>query len=293
MNSFKTKFSILFSLIIGFCILNSCAQQLDVKENTLLYKIEGDGIQDSYLYGTFHILPKKDFLLKDKVKKAFENCEQLVLELDMDDPTLGEAMAKHMNMKGDDTIKSLMKKKDYEALDEELLEVVGTGIAAFERTKPFMISSMLVNGLIGEESASFEGTFLEMAASKNMEVLGLEEVEEQMNIFDVIPYQDQIEGVLEMLYKEEEMAKLLQEMITYYAEENTQALYEVFEDYFHGEEALKKLMLDSRNKNWIPKIGALAKDQKVFFGVGAGHLAGKNGVVNLLRKAGYTLTPIY
>ena len=51
-------------------------------------------------------------------------------------------------------------------------------------------------------------------------------------------------------------------------------------------------MLDNRNKNWIPKIIEFAKEQRVFFGVGAGHLPGENGVINLLRKEGYTVKAV-
>jgi uncharacterized protein len=51
-------------------------------------------------------------------------------------------------------------------------------------------------------------------------------------------------------------------------------------------------MLDNRNKNWIPKIIEFAKEQRVFFGFGAGHLPGENGVINLLRKEGYTVKAV-
>ena len=52
------------------------------------------------------------------------------------------------------------------------------------------------------------------------------------------------------------------------------------------------VLLVKRNKNWIPKIGEMATAKSTFFAVGAGHLPGKNGVINLLKAAGYTLTPI-
>lgn len=62
------------------------AQEND--ENSLLWKISGNGITTSYLMGTFHMMPNKDFEVKEKVKKAFEASEQIVLELDMDDPSM-------------------------------------------------------------------------------------------------------------------------------------------------------------------------------------------------------------
>lgn len=52
------------------------------------------------------------------------------------------------------------------------------------------------------------------------------------------------------------------------------------------------LLLDNRNKNWIPEITRLAKEKPSFFGVGALHLPGENGVIKLLRKAGFSVTPV-
>ena len=51
-------------------------------------------------------------------------------------------------------------------------------------------------------------------------------------------------------------------------------------------------LLINRNKNWIPEISKYAKEKPTFFGVGAGHLPGENGVINLLRKAGYTVKAV-
>jgi uncharacterized protein YbaP (TraB family) len=52
------------------------------------------------------------------------------------------------------------------------------------------------------------------------------------------------------------------------------------------------VLLTNRNKNWIPKIEAVAKAKPTFFGVGAAHLAGENGVIKLLRKKGYKVEAV-
>jgi len=75
--------SLIGSLILTFLISFISPSITFSQEQTLLYKIEGKGIHNSYLFGTLHLLPKKDFLLTEKVKKAFDQSEQVVLELDM------------------------------------------------------------------------------------------------------------------------------------------------------------------------------------------------------------------
>jgi uncharacterized protein YbaP (TraB family) len=54
----------------------------------------------------------------------------------------------------------------------------------------------------------------------------------------------------------------------------------------------ENLLLVNRNKNWIPVMEKAMTAQSNFFAVGAGHLPGNDGVINLLRKAGYTVSPV-
>ncbi|WP_309846761.1 TraB/GumN family protein [Flavobacterium sp. 2755] len=63
-------------------------------------------------------------------------------------------------------------------------------------------------------------------------------------------------------------------------------------DKKYTSEKTKKIILDERNLNWVKNMPELMKKQSVFFAVGSGHLAGEFGVINLLRKAGYTVKPI-
>ena len=67
MKNLRNTLALIITII---CFGNSFAQQND---KSLLWKIEGNGIKTSYVFGTFHMLPKKDFILKDKVKKALND----------------------------------------------------------------------------------------------------------------------------------------------------------------------------------------------------------------------------
>lgn len=280
---------ILFFLVLGLLTFTSAVSQED---NSLLYKIEGNDIQPSYIYGTIHLLPQKDFNLKEKVRKAFDGSELIVLELDMDDPGMQIEMMQNISMKGDATLDQFFSEEDYKKLDAELKATMGMGIAPFNRMKPFMVSTMLLTKYIDDQPASFELTFVRMAADAKKEILGLETVTEQMAIFDAIPYQDQADDVAEMLNDEESTVDMFEDMIEIYKSEDIDELYEMFESYYEGEDDSMELMIHARNYNWITKIGEMAKEQSVFFGVGAGHLGGKRGVIQLLKNSGYTVTPI-
>lgn len=289
MNYIKKHLRDFILLTFGLLFLNSIHAQED---KSLLYKIEGNGIQPSYIYGTIHLLPQKDFNLKDKVKNAFESSEMIVLELDMDDPGMQIEMMQNVLMKGDASLDQLFSEADYQKLDQELVKTMGMGIAPFNKMKPFMVSTMLLTKYIDDQPASFELTFVQMAMDAKKEIKGLETVTEQMAIFDIIPYQDQADDIAEMINDEESTIDMFGDMIEVYKSEDINEMYEMFEVFYEGEDDSMEYMIHARNHKWIPKIGEMAKDKSVFFGVGAGHLGGKKGVIQLLRNSGYTVTPI-
>ena len=54
----------------------------------------------------------------------------------------------------------------------------------------------------------------------------------------------------------------------------------------------ESMLITTRNSNWIPIMKKMMQEKVTFFAVGAGHLGGEKGVVNLLRKAGYKVTAL-
>ena len=57
-------------------------------------------------------------------------------------------------------------------------------------------------------------------------------------------------------------------------------------------EKSRKCLLEVRNENWMVKMPDMMKDKSTFFAVGAAHLLGEQGMINLLRKKGYVVKPI-
>ena len=87
-------------------------------DNSLLWKIEGKNLKTpSYLMGTIHILPQKDFFLSEVMKQALANTQQVVLELDMDDPAMGMNMLQNASMNDGSTLDKLLSAEDYQKLD--------------------------------------------------------------------------------------------------------------------------------------------------------------------------------
>ena len=273
-----------------FSIITINAQDL---ENSTLWKIEGNGLETaSYLFGTIHITC--DATIEEDVQMALDNTTQVVLEIDMDDPTMQTKMMGGMYMKDGKTISDLVSKEEYVIIDSLITKEIGMPLKMVENIKPFFLISMLYPKMLDCPMQSFEQELIKIAMEQKEDINGLETIEDQLQVFDDIPYEDQVADLLKsakdnLANDKETFANMLE----VYKEENIEALIKMMnEDDSSSVSQHQDKLLVNRNKNWISKIGEYAKDQPTFFGVGAGHLAGETGVINLLRAAGYEVTAV-
>ncbi len=285
----KQKLVLIVFLFLGLIVTSITAQE---KSNSLLWKIEGDSIQTSYIFGTIHLLPQEDYVLKDSVKNAFEKSDVIYLELDLDDPSFMKDMMKYSMLEEGDELKAHMDSTEYVFLNQYMNKNIGVGLKQLNRFKPLSLTSMIMTTFMGKQLASYELTFINMAKEAEKELKGLETIESQMAIFDEIPYDEQIDDIIKMLKSPDETKKLYANMITLYKAENITKLFESMEDYFDNDQEMMKSLLFDRNENWVQQIPEISKKQKVFYAVGAGHLGGDKGVIQLLKSAGYKVTPV-
>ena len=263
------------------------------KDNTLLYKISGkDLAKPSYIFGTVHITC--DATLDASVLKALNETSQMYLELDMDDPQMQVNMMKSMSMKDGVTISSLISAEDYKLLDDYLMSKLKVPATVFNTYKPFMLSAVFMSTFLDCTPQSFENELVRISTEQKEPIFGLETVEEQMAIFDKIPYQLQAEELIASIKNDfQEDKRIFQMLMKSYASKDINQLQKLMEespskiitDYNH-------LLLKNRNKNWIALIEKISKDKPTFFGVGAAHLFGDHGVLSLLRRDGYRVDPV-
>ncbi|KAA6440951.1 TraB/GumN family protein [Dyadobacter flavalbus] len=278
---------------LAFCLHAVFSSAQAPKENALLWEISApDQKKPSYLFGTIHLICPADFSLNDSVKTAVARTQQIALEMDMDDPGMMMAMMKTMNMTGGNELKKLVSESDYAKLDQFYRDSVGVGLAMFEKAKPFILMGPLFNSVLACQPQSYETAFVELAGQQQSEVVGLETVEEQMALFDSVPYKDQAEMVLAMINNLPAARKEFRDLVDLYKSEKINALYTMTTNSNFDLSGSEELLLQDRNRKWIPKIKSKIAEKPTFFAVGAAHLGGESGVIALLRKAGYKVRPV-
>lgn len=288
MKSIQSKSFLALAFSVLF-VLQSISQTLD---NSLLWKISGKGLkQESYLFGTIHIICEEQFWMEPKIEKALESAQVLALEIDMTDPNLMAEMQQLSINPGFKNIKGEFTDEQAAALSGFLTQHYGAGLEQLGILKPFVLSSMvMIKMLPCEQQSSYETFFTEKAKSQGKKVIGLETAAFQIGMFDQIPQKIQIDDLAEMVTEKDALTELNQ-LVETYLSQDLQKMYQIITDNEMFQQ-YGDLLLKQRNENWIPKIEELIKNQSAFIAVGAGHLPSDSGVIQLLRKAGYKVEAV-
>ncbi len=271
-----------------------------VFENTLLWKISGKEItKPSYLFGTIHMLCKEDAILSDSLNYIIEQTDDVYFEVDMDNIFEMLGMMKQMKMRNDTTWADLLSEEDYEKVKAYFMERrLLLPFSTMETYKPFLAASMLIEGSSHcESSVAMEQVIMTEAKKKKKKIKGLETMASQLAIFDQIPYKLQADQLVEFINKEAEGSNTdsgdeLAELMAAWLSQDLQRLEEITLKTDIGLSSFTDILLFNRNQKWVEKLDDLLPGHSMLVAVGAGHLPGKKGVINLLREAGYTVTPV-
>jgi len=279
--------SVIAVILIIFCSSAKAQTKSSKLQNSLLWEVSGNGLEKpSYLYGTIHMICGPDYFLSEKTKKAFDAANKLVLEINFADPTEMGYMQK-MAM-GKQPLSKLLNPEQFSKLNEILKNTTGMTAQQVDSFSLMTVMSLITMKTFGcADIKLYEMEFIEMAKKRNIQIGGLETVKSQFS-------------VLENAYTNDEMIAMLGEsnqnetakLVTAYKSENIDDLFNMVTDKRFTSENTKKIILDQRNLSWIKEMPQMMKTESVFFAVGAGHLGGEFGVINLLRKAGYSVKPV-
>lgn len=295
---FSSVFLLSLMAIVGCAQKNNDKKENQAVVNSLLWKIEGNGLEKpSYLFGTIHMICKDDAVLSENMKKVITDCDEVYFEIDMDNllEMLG-AMSK-MKMTGDTTLRDLLTESEYQKV-KKYFEEKSTILpfSVLETYKPILASSTLTQSEIPCDGATaMEQVIMSAAKESKKKIKGLETMAQQAGFLDSIPYKYQAAELVKYIDSSTTGSgddKLLNAMFDAYRQQDLKKLEELMVDSDAGMSSFTNIMLYNRNENWVSKLKGLMTDKSLLIAVGAGHLPGERGVINLLKKDGYTVTPV-
>lgn len=294
-NTFSLRIAVFF-LVISF---QSTAQEkktrdFPMSESSLLWEIKGPGVKHgSYLFGTMHLIEKEYFLFPKSLEKRVQKADVLVMELP-GMPSQFDAMNLLKLKQG-----SFFDFFTTEQSDSILVwakEALKLSEEAFRKTmspmKPFVAIQLATQMQFMGKTASYELKFEEIATESKVEIKGLETLEEQLSFFDNLTKEQQAEMVMEGIREMQKSIEFSRKVQQVYARQNVDSLYIMLHENGGIVTSEEKIFIDDRNKKWVPQMRESLVSKRTFIAVGAGHLGGPNGLIRLLEKEGFTLSPV-
>lgn len=286
--------------MLSMLTLAGCAQKAEVPGkpfNTLLWRISGNGLEKaSYLFGTIHMLCADDAVLSPNMKKAIRNADEVYLEVDMDNFIEMLGVMSKMKMTGDTTLRDLLSSEDYELVKDyfdsrqSLLP-----FSMLETFKPILAASTLEQAQLPcDKAVALEQVIMQEAMENEIEVSGLETMGYQASMLDSIPYRYQAEQLVAYIRNSAKGGENTEgkEMQEAYNSQDLEKLEALIMKSDAGIASFADILLYNRNRNWVQKLKDLLPGKSLVIAVGAGHLPGEQGVINLLKKEGYTVEPV-
>ncbi|MBS1731218.1 MAG: TraB/GumN family protein [Bacteroidetes bacterium] len=263
---------------------------------SLLWEVSGNGLQKpSYIFGTMHLLCASDAQLSDPLISIIQHVDEIYFEIDLDD--LGELYngATMGLMTGDTSLSDLLSPDDYSRV-REFFEKHGMSMefGFLQKMQPMLIGSLVYQAILPcEQTDGMEMAIMQVAHENKKEIKGLETAAFQVGILEQIPYSRQAADLMKSVDSVKEGAKQIEEMIALYKSQDIDSLlaYSLKNDGGDSPEIQDK-MIYQRNQNWANKFPEVSKDKQILIAVGAGHLGGEKGLLQLLKNQGYTIRPL-
>ncbi len=289
----KKTISLITALLTLIISLGTTAQpKSNPADKSLLWRITGKKLtKPSYLFGTMHLICRGDYVWTEKMKESLAKSEQVCFEMNLNDPnviseaSIGLVQALLAKMQKD------LGGEELKMIESFLKDSMGhTDLSG--KTSPMGLSALSgAAGLSCDDPVSYEDSIMTLALADSKKITGLEEPKEQIDVLMSLPLDSLMNMLMTGTMPDDSKGGENAELTKAYKNQDLPALYELIAGNKEPGFDLSAF-LDKRNIKWIPRMSDKMNLASVFFAVGAGHLYGPNGVINLLRKAGYTVEPI-
>jgi uncharacterized protein YbaP (TraB family) len=269
------------------CALALCLH-VPAFSQSLLWKISGNGLAKcTYVYGTIHIKDKRVFAWKDLIYSKIDECDHFVAEIDLNPENLMHAASLLMLPEGK-TLRDIFTADEYELIRNKVRDCSGYELSLFDRIKP---AALIALCLPGNPKNDLEATVDEMlyryAVSKGKEVTGIETIAEQAAMMDIIP-----NNYVYAYFKEyDKQAGEIEKLISLYQSARLDSLLVLLEEGETGALLIDDLLI-FRNQRMVERLLPVINEHSAFIAIGAGHLPGQQGVLQLLRSNGYFVEPV-
>jgi len=284
--------------LAGVLLLAISAQSAYARGESSVWSMKGER-NTVYLAGSVHALPKDHSEFPEQLERAYKEAEVIVLEVDLDDMNPLDAV-KFITTNGtlpeDTSLKDVVGTSAYERIAAlaTSLEVPEIVIAKLEPWAAALILTQFALNKTGfDANLGIDMQITERARADGKPVEGLETVIDQLSVFDNRTFEEQTRFLLDSADDAPQLNEDLRKLITAWRAGDLRALEKEFLKEREKSPELYDALLQARNRQWLPKIEALLKEDRDYLVVvGALHFVGPDGLLALLKSDGHKAVAI-
>ena len=283
----RFRFVLLFLLVVA-------AGEARAQDKSFLWRVQSDK-SNIYILGSVHFLKKESYPLNKTIEKAFDSTQKLVLEVDLKSEDAGrvQSVTLEKGINRDRTLQQNVSPETY-SLAEKRAQELGIDIRALSPLKPWLVAltmtALQLQKLGFDPNYGVDRYLVERAVKSGKTIVGLETVAFQIGLIDQLPERDQ-ESMLRQSLKEMDLLdRGLDQIVRAWSTGDVTTLEGLLLSGMREYPAVHQTVIVDRNRRWLPRIEKMIElGESTLIAVGAAHLVGKDGVIELLRARGYTV----
>lgn len=268
---------------------------ISVQANSCLWKATSTN-GTVYIQGSVHLLKSSDYPLDPAIEKAYAKSNVLIFETNLKDMTAPKTQQMIMEKAQLPTGRTLKEELDpdvYSQLSEELVKA-GIPIAGVQQFKPWFVSILLMVSRMQvmdlDPNLGLDQYFFRKATDDGKNIVGLETIEFQFSLFDSLSDANQNAYTRYFLKDLEQMETMLPEIMTAWKNGDIKTIDNIFREGFKEYPGMYEKFLTDRNKLWVEEIAKMTRPDSIHMVVvGSAHLAGAQGLIELLKTRGYAV----
>jgi uncharacterized protein YbaP (TraB family) len=277
--------------------LVAAAVEARAQDKSFLWQVQSSKSNGSiYILGSIHFLKKENYPLKKTIEKAFSSAEKLVLEIDFKDADSGAVQRMTLEkgiQRNGKTLDQNVSPETYGLAQKRSAEL-GIDIRALSPLKPWVVALTLtalqLQKLGFDPKHGIDRYLAERAVKSGKTIAGLESAAFQIGLMDDLSERDQETMLRQSLKEMDLLDKGLEQIVRAWSTGDVQSLEALLLNSMREYPAVYQRIIVDRNRRWLPEIEKIIEQgESTLIIVGAGHLVGKDGVVELLKARGYTL----
>lgn len=265
-----------------------------VRGGPALWRVQR-GALTGWLFGTIHVLPKGVAWDTPAIREAMERADRLVLEAaDLQDEqktlALFEQMGRSPNLPP-------LEARVPEGEKAPLLKAIGDGgtssqlLSGYESwAAAMLLSAASQQGLGVSQDDGVEPVLIATFKKAGKPIEGLETVERQFGAFDTLPEPAQARLLVQTVHEAKDMKALYDRILTAWTKGDMDAIAREDQIGEQPDPVVEEAILVARNRDWVKAIEPMKG--RPFIAVGAGHLTGRENLIDLLKARGFTVTRV-